>query len=157
MATPAEIVLREARAADAVALANLFLLARRTAMPWLAVVHGDADTHAWMAARVVPSGELVVADVDGRVAGFAAVGGGWLHDLYVHPDWQRRGVGAALLAEAKRRSPAGLQCWVFQRNARARRFYEARGFRLVEETNGEANEEREPDARYRWAPDDLIR
>jgi len=39
----------------------------------------------------------------------------------------------------------------FQRNARARRFYEARGFRLIEETDGARNEEREPDARYLWA------
>jgi hypothetical protein len=43
---------------------------------------------------------------------------------------------------------------VFQRNIRARRFYESRGFHLVEETDGAANEEREPDARYRWAPED---
>ena len=34
----------------------------------------------------------------------------------------------------------------FQRNARARR-----GFRLIEETDGARNEEREPDARYLWA------
>jgi hypothetical protein len=31
------------------------------------------------------------------------------------------------------------------------RFYEVRGFALVEETDGANNEEKEPDARYLWA------
>jgi hypothetical protein len=34
--------------------------------------------------------------------------------------------------------------------ASARRCYEARGFVLVRETDGTANEEREPDALYLW-------
>ncbi|HEU5430513.1 MAG TPA: GNAT family N-acetyltransferase [Thermomicrobiales bacterium] len=157
MAAAGEIVARAARPDDAAALANLFLRARRTAMPWLAVVHSDAETREWMAQRVVPSGEVAIAEVDGRVVGFAAVGDGWLHHLYVHPKWQGRGVGSALLTEAQRRSSGGLQCWVFQRNVRARSFYESHGFRLVEETDGGANEEREPDARYRWAPGDPTR
>ena len=43
-----------------------------------------------------------------------------------------------------------LQLWTFQRNAQARRFYEARGFVVVEQTDGAGNEEKEPDARYLW-------
>ena len=43
-----------------------------------------------------------------------------------------------------------LQLWTFQRNLSARRFYEARGFALVEQTDGARNEEKEPDARYLW-------
>jgi hypothetical protein len=39
---------------------------------------------------------------------------------------------------------------MFQRNAPARGFYEARGFALVEETDGARNEEKEPDACYLW-------
>ena len=39
-----------------------------------------------------------------------------------------------------------------QQNERARRFYEARGFRAVEFTDGEANEEKTPDVRYEWRP-----
>ena len=38
----------------------------------------------------------------------------------------------------------------YPRNAQARRFYEARGFALVKETDGAANEEKEPDALYLW-------
>jgi hypothetical protein len=43
-----------------------------------------------------------------------------------------------------------LDAWTFQRNAPARRFYVARGFRLITETDGKQNEEQEPDALYRW-------
>jgi hypothetical protein len=37
--------------------------------------------------------------------------------------------------------------WVFRRNARAVRFYESRGFRLIGSTEGD-NEESEPDLLY---------
>jgi GNAT superfamily N-acetyltransferase len=62
---------------------------------------------------------------------------------------QGRGVGTELLDIAKGVCHR-LQLWTFQRNAPARRFYEARGFMLIEETDGARNEEREPDARYLW-------
>ena len=67
-------------------------------------------------------------------------------------DGQRRGIGTGLLDVARSKF-ARLQLWTFQRNAQARRFYEARGFVLVEETDGSRNEEREPDARYLWSRD----
>jgi len=43
-----------------------------------------------------------------------------------------------------------LHLFTFQRNARARAFYEAHGFRLVDLSDGARNEEGEPDARYDW-------
>jgi hypothetical protein len=43
-----------------------------------------------------------------------------------------------------------LRLWTFQRNRDARRFYERQGFTLVKETDGSANEEKEPDAMYLW-------
>jgi GNAT superfamily N-acetyltransferase len=62
---------------------------------------------------------------------------------------QGRGVGSALLKVAQNAFDR-LQLWTFQRNRPARRLYEARGFALVRETDGAANEEREPDALYLW-------
>ena len=53
---------------------------------------------------------------------------------------------------AKERRPNGFRLWVFQGNEGARRFYERQGLRLVELTDGSANEEREPDALYEWVP-----
>lgn len=43
-----------------------------------------------------------------------------------------------------------LNLWTFQRNRRARRFYELNGFAAVRETDGSSNEEKEPDVLYRW-------
>ena len=60
-----------------------------------------------------------------------------------------RGVGTELLQVAQRCFDH-LQLWTFQRNVRARHFYEVRGFALVQETDGARNEENEPDARYLW-------
>jgi GNAT superfamily N-acetyltransferase len=76
-----------------------------------------------------------------------------LAHLYVHPDLQRRGIGDALLARAKELRPDGFRLWVFQRNTGAHSFYERRGLRLAELTDGAGNEEREPDALYEWRPD----
>jgi GNAT superfamily N-acetyltransferase len=73
----------------------------------------------------------------------------WIEQLYVLPEAQGQGVGTALLDVAKHTS-GRLQLWTFQRNAQARRFYEARGFAMVEQTDGTGNEEKEPDARYLW-------
>lgn len=73
----------------------------------------------------------------------------WIDQLYVLPTGQRLSVGTALLQIAQR-SFDRLQLWTFQRNTKARRFYEARGFTLQEQTDGAGNEENEPDARYLW-------
>ncbi|HXM76070.1 MAG TPA: GNAT family N-acetyltransferase, partial [Thermoanaerobaculia bacterium] len=77
---------------------------------------------------------------------------GWevLEKLYVEPDAQNRGVGTALLDQAKALRPDGLYLWVFQKNEGARRLYERHGFRLVKLTDGVGNMEQEPDALYRW-------
>jgi len=83
------------------------------------------------------------------MVGLIAFRDDWIEQLYVLPEVQGCGVGSELLQIAKRAFDC-LQLWTFQRNLRARRFYEERGFALVEETDGAGNEEKEPDARYLW-------
>jgi GNAT superfamily N-acetyltransferase len=70
--------------------------------------------------------------------------------LYTRPDRIGRGAGTQLIEAAKSSGVAALELWCFQANARARRFYEARGFRAIRFTDGADNEERMPDVRYRW-------
>jgi GNAT superfamily N-acetyltransferase len=69
--------------------------------------------------------------------------------LYVAPEHWRRGYGPLLLNAAKQSADA-LQLWTFQRNRDARAFYATAGFREVELTAGERNEERTPDVRLVW-------
>lgn len=145
--------LRPATAGDAAALTAVFLAARRAAMPYLPELHTDAEIHDWMAGVVLPGSHVVVATaVGGLPAGFAAVRADHLDHLYVAPMAQGQGIGARLLAAAKAVSPQGLRLHVFQRNLRARVFYERRGFRTVTLRDGAENEEREPDAIYVWLP-----
>ena len=78
----------------------------------------------------IANGQVIVAELDGEVAGFAAVVGGELDGLFVEPDLWGRGVGRALVDaathEARKR---GLALKVIA-NPRTRRFYEHCGFSL---------------------------
>jgi GNAT superfamily N-acetyltransferase len=150
----AEIIeIREAdRSADVPEIAEIHLAARREAMPYLFRPHSDDETRDYFA-RVVGdrAGAWWVARIDDRTVGYMLIDGEMLDHLYVRPGWQRRGVGLALLDKAKTLSPQRLVLWTFQRNANARAFYEAHGFRAVAWTDGD-NEENEPDVQYEWRP-----
>jgi GNAT superfamily N-acetyltransferase len=143
------IALRAGRASDAAAIATIHVESRTRAMPWLPVVHPLDDVVKHMAGTVLVHQQVWVAEAASRPVGFAAVGGDMLNHLYIAPDWQGRGIGGALL-DAALLGRDRLELWVFQRNERARTFYERRGFVLVTETDGAGNEERTPDALYLW-------
>jgi len=55
-----------------------------------------------------------------------------IYAIYVLPQFWHQGIGRELLDEAERRLKgfSAFTLWVLEKNARARRFYEARGFRL---------------------------
>jgi GNAT superfamily N-acetyltransferase len=106
-------------------------------------------TDGFIGERVFTSCQVYGAFDGDILTGIIAFRTDWIDQLYVLPEPQVRGVGGELLQIAKRAFDR-LQLWTFQRNARARRFYEARGFVLVEQTDGAGNEEKEPDARYLW-------
>jgi ribosomal protein S18 acetylase RimI-like enzyme len=90
-------------------------------------------------------GQVFVADIDGDVAGFAAVGTyrpgegaepephvGQVFAIYADPDHWSTGTGRALMdAAVAHLAEAGLteiRLWVLEDNPRARRFYEVAGF-----------------------------
>lgn len=122
-------------------------------LPWLAGLHTPDEDLAFFRDRVFTTCELWGARDGGLLVGMIAFRAGWIDHLYVLPTAQRRGIGGALLALAKSGSP-GLMLWTFQRNLPARRFYEWHGFRPIRETDGNDNEEREPDVLYGWQVDD---
>lgn len=149
-ATGLQIFLRRASAADAGAIAELYLASRRDALPYLRNAHTDAEIREWVPTVMMKRTEVWVAEIGGTVAGFLSVAGDHVDHLYVLPGFYGRGIGSLLLDKAKELNPRRLRLFTFRRNARARAFYEGRGFVAIELTDGSQNEEREPDVLYEW-------
>ena len=142
-------IVRQLAMSDMGAAAAVHRAAFDAALPWLAGLHTPDEDRWFYRERVFRDCALWGAFQRDALAGFIALRNEWIDQLYVHPGAQGRGVGSALLDLAKTTGDR-LQLWTFQRNLAARRFYERHGFVLVEETDGASNEEREPDALYRW-------
>ena len=112
------LVIRRRRPATPAAVARIYQrVARR----------GDAvaarSPHDGGARRVVrrrsSAGEAWVFEEDGVPVGYAVMQDDELHDLYVAPEAQRRGVGSALFAHVQAAHPDGFRFWVFRDNTRA--------------------------------------
>ena len=165
---------RQAKVDDAAAMGRVHVrawqAAYRGAMPDDFLDSLDADTRRAGWARLLESPRpgvetLVVEDDDGAVVGFAhigpsrqnaeAEGEGEVYAINLDPDAWGRGLGQRLLAAATEhlaeRGYREAILWVLDSNARARRFYEARGCRLIDATDGD-NEEKMPDVLYEWRP-----
>jgi ribosomal protein S18 acetylase RimI-like enzyme len=140
--------LRRAVPADGDAVAAVYVAARAE-MPYLPPLNVPEAT-AYFRDHVAPEDETWVALEEHVLVGFATLASAELDHLYVAPGAQRHGVGTALLDHAKALRPDGFELWVFQQNTGARRFYERHGCVLLYETDGAANMERTPDARYAW-------
>jgi putative acetyltransferase len=80
--------------------------------------------------RWLPIAETVVYEIDGRVVGFIALIGNEVGAIFVAPDHQGRGIGRALMDQARPSRPF-LELDVFEANTSGRRFYEVFGFKVV--------------------------
>ena len=121
--------------ADARALAGLFrasveeLTAEDYSEEQRAAWIAAADDEAAFAARLA-AGLTLVALIDGKIAGFAALRDNLLFDmLYVRPDLARRGVGSALAdAIEKLAAGRGAKLLTVEASDSARDFFAARGY-----------------------------
>jgi len=143
-------MLRQLKLDDMDAAARVVRTAFDQALPSLAGLHTPEEDQWFFRERVFETCEVWGAFDGAAMRGIIAFREGWIDQLYVLPTAQRRGVGKDLLQVAQN-AFGRLQLWTFQRNAPARRFYEARGFALIQQTDGARNEEKEPDALYLWA------
>jgi GNAT superfamily N-acetyltransferase len=137
-------MLRRAVLADAPAIAAVYRVSA-----WHPHIHTPEEDVAFFSGRMLPQQTVWVIEDGGSVVAYAAAQADFLNHLFVHPEAQGRGHGSRLLGGVQ----AGLdflQLWTFQGNAKARAFYERRGFVAAEFTDGEGNEERLPDVRYEW-------
>src|SRR5207253_2945400 len=126
----ASFTLRRYTPADEAAAIELW---RRT---WqLAYPHINFDDRVvWWRQRwreeLVPAATITVAEANGKMLGFVTVDPCTfdIDQTVVAPEAWGMGIAAALLDEAKRISPAGLDLHVNKDNARAIRFYKKHGF-----------------------------
>jgi GNAT superfamily N-acetyltransferase len=139
---------RRATAADADAIAAVFSSSFRL-LTFLPMLH-TAEEDRQFIETVLERDEVSVADSADRIASFLSRDGEEIGLLYTHPDFIGSGAGGLLLDHTKASGVAALELWCFQANAGACRFYERHGFRAIRLTDGQDNEEKMPDVRYRW-------
>jgi ribosomal protein S18 acetylase RimI-like enzyme len=113
--------------------------------------HTAAEDRAYFRDVILPRHDLWVAETEAGPVGFMAIARDFIDQLYVDPDHQRGGIGAALIAHARGLSPAGLRLFTLQINANARAFYEKLGFEAVR-FGVSPPPESEPDVEYHWKP-----
>lgn len=146
------VEIRKAHEGDTAEVAELFVASQADALPFLAKLHTEDETRAFIANEVFLNCEVWVAVEAGRIVGMMALAGTHLDHLYLLPSEYRRGIGTELLDKAKELSPEKLTLYAFQVNARARAFYEHHGFIATEFGDGSGNEAGEPDVLYEWRP-----
>ena len=144
---------RPARPDETPAIVALWHATKREAYPYLPLEQGRSleDDLGFFRGHVEPRCRIWVACLGDEIAGFLALDGSYIDRLYIHPTAQRRGAGGALLAEARRFCPHGLELHTHQQNASARAFYERHGFVAVRFGVSPAPESA-PDVEYHWRP-----
>src|SRR4051794_20305404 len=98
----------------------------------------DEIRAVWAEALASQEVQTFIAESGGTSVGLVAIEGDYLRTLYVIPTAQRQGVGGALMDFAIERLKASgvrtAKLWTLEANARARSFYERRGWRLTDES-----------------------
>ena len=141
--------LRQATVDDAEAIAQIYFASFRL-LTFLPMLH-DIGSYRWYVAnKMLKEWAVTVAEDDSGIVSFLGLRCEEVGHFYTLPDRIGCGAGTQLIEAAQASGVAALELWCFQANTRARRFYEARGFRAIRFTDGADNEERTPDLRYRW-------
>jgi putative acetyltransferase len=128
--TDPAVTLRAYTAADEAAAIELWRQTWQAAYPHLDfTARLDWWRERWRN-ELVPVATIVVAERSDELVGFVTVdpSNGYLDQIVVAPTTWRANIGAALLAEARRIAPSGIDLHVNADNARAIAFYRKHGF-----------------------------
>jgi GNAT superfamily N-acetyltransferase len=138
---------------DAQAVATVLIESRRAFLPFAPSAHPEHDVRRWVRDNLQRTHKVAVWEEDRAGVGVLATTEeptvNWINQLYVLPGWTGRRIGTELLLYAHGTLPKPIQLYTFQENAGARRFYERNGYKAIEFTDGQDNEERCPDVLYR--------
>jgi len=144
--------LRTAKAVDAAIVEHILTTSRGEFLPYAKSPHSADEIRRYVSECLIPGGKVTIAQIGSEDVGVLATSvtanAGWIDQLYVLPGYVNQGIGAALLSHAQKQLPRPIYLWTFQENQQAISFYERYGFKAVEYTNGENNEEKCPDVLY---------
>lgn len=132
-------MIRQYEDKDIEAVASVWRAASELAHPFLTKPFLDAEEEALRSIYVVVA-ETWVLEVGGKVIGFIALIDNEIGGLFLDPDRHGQGYGRVLVDKAVAEKGA-LDVDVFQKNAIGRRFYDAYGFRRIDEYVHEASGE----------------
>ena len=145
--------IRLMRSAETEATAQMWQDSQRKAYTWFTEKQRRPfdEALAYFRDSICQRCEVWIALEGERIVGVLALEDDFLDHLYVTVGSWQLGIGSELLAHAKAVRADGLSLVTLQRNRRARRFYEARGF-VTRKFGVSPAPENEPDVYYRWEP-----
>jgi putative acetyltransferase len=151
---PAKSTLRSYSAADEDAAIELW---RRTWQKHYPHIDFSKRVDWWRErwrTELVTKARIVLAEMDSELAGFLTIDPAtkYLDQIVVAPEHWGSDIALALVNEAKRLSPAGIELLVNKDNARAIRFYEKHGFAYTGEDKNPVSGI--PVNRMAWRPHD---
>ena len=126
------MVIRNYKSEDLPQMVTLF---RETIIATCAKEYTLSQRKAWAGADVSRWDEsfrkhkTLVAEEEGKIIGFADMEGGYLDRLYVHKDFQGRGVASALCDRLE--SESGADVLSVYASLTARKFFEKRGYVVI--------------------------
>ena len=143
--------IREYRPDDFDALTILWRISREKSLPEFQREKGHFfyEDQNYFQNHILKNNQVWVVESGQQPVAFMAMNKDFIDQLYIHPDYQRRGIGRALLDFARRLSPDHLWLYTLQINVGARAFYEKNGF-VAEKFGISPPPENEPDVEYHW-------
>jgi ribosomal protein S18 acetylase RimI-like enzyme len=115
-------------------------------------IHSFEDQVFFLNHILKKDNKIYIGIHNNKVVGMIAFNENEINQLYIHMDYQGKGLGRKLLELAKANSKGRLTLYTFEVNHKAQRFYENSGFKII--GRGYENEENLDDIKYEWVDSD---
>jgi ribosomal protein S18 acetylase RimI-like enzyme len=146
-----EYIIREYRADDFDAVTILWRISREKSLPDFQLEKGHFfyEDRGYFQNHVLKENRVWVVEAGKRPIAFMAMHKDFVDQLYIDPEYWRKGIGCTLLNFAREQSPEHVWLYTLQINVNARAFYEKNGF-VAEKFGVSPPPESEPDVEYHW-------
>lgn len=123
--------------------------------PWLPRTNSRQAMARMFAPELLEKRIISVAEQAGEIVGYVSTDpqAGFVHALYLRPEYCGRGLGRALLDTVKAARPQGFELTVYEPNIDAMRFYVREGLIEIPEGRKTDTEEGVPTLLMRWPGD----